>query len=134
MTSYGGVAYPREKKTQPKQKPKAEPKPRVKKVLPKPKAAPEPPKLPPEGPAVPEVLAPPTVAEAAVPAVDVKEESEEIEEQMVAAALRESRDSPPPSPEKTLELMQAEYDSLPDLEEYTPEMAGVAARHRGHAL
>ena len=109
---------------QPKQKPKTEagPKPRVKKVLPKPKAAPEPPKLPPEGPAVREAPAPPPAAEVTAPAVDVKEELEEIEEKMVAAAVRESRDSPPPSPEKTFEQMQADYDLLPDLEEYTPEM------------
>ena len=47
---------------------------------------------------------------------------------MVAAALRESKDSPPPSPEKTFEQMQAEYDALPDLEEYSPEMEKVELR------
>ena len=54
--------------------------------------------------------------------MDVNKDNEDFEEQMVAAALRESKDSPPPSPEQALEQVQADYDKLPELEEYNPEM------------
>ena len=64
----------------------------------------------------------------------VKKETEEIEEQMVAAALRESKGSPPPSPAPTFEQMQAEYDALPDLEEYTPEMEKIELQPGTHVM
>ena len=66
--------------------------------------------------------------------MDVKKEIEEIKEQMVAAAVRESKDSPPPSPEKTFEQMQAEYDALPDLEEYSTEMEKVELKPGTHVM
>ena len=66
--------------------------------------------------------------------MDVKKKTEEIEEQMVAAAVRESKDSPPPSPEKTFEQMQAEYDALPDLEEYTREMEKIELQPGTHVM
>ena len=47
----------------------------------------------------------------------MKAENLEIEEQMVTAALQESRGSPPPPSEVDFEQMAADYNKLPDLEE-----------------
>ena len=49
---------------------------------------------------------------------------------MFAAALRESEGPPPP----TFEQMQAEYDALPDLEEYRPEMEKIELPPGTHVM
>ena len=88
--------------------------PRPNKVLPKPKAVPKPPLQ--EVPEA-EVQAVQGAVLARQEAVqDVEAENLEIEEQMVNVAIEESRGSP------TLAELEADYDKLPDLEEYTPAM------------